>query len=267
MSASEPNEPDEAPAIESKPQYRLLQSAEFLGRHERIFNVLSTAITAIFTVVLAASTVLLWKETKDLRDFAQLQSADMKESIKEASRAATAMQNVATAVAANAQASNESLALYKDANIRQMRAYLTVGFIGVLPQDATTNFRFEVRMTLQNVGNTPAYKVETNIYAGILPFPLPHDFAFPEFNEALSAPAVMMPHQSNIVSGIADQIYSDDDVHEISYGPSKRLYVYGIVKYKDAFDVSRQTTFCQEIEYLKNNSFMTRNTHDYNEAD
>lgn len=267
MSTSDPKKFDEAYAIELKPQRRLLRFADFLGRHERIFNVLNTTVTAIFTVVLATSTVFLWKETKDLRDFAQLQSADMKESIKEASRAATAMQNVATAVAANAQASNESLALYRDANIRQMRAYLTVGFIGVLPQDAATNFRFEVRMSLQNVGNTPAYKVESNTYVSILPFPLSHDFIFPEFNETLSAPAVMMPHQSNMISGFADRIYSDDDVHEISYGPSKRLYVYGIVKYKDAFDVNRQTIFCQEIEYLKNNSFMTRNTRDYNEAD
>ena len=43
----------------------------FLAEHERIFNILSTTITAIFTVVLATSTVFLWKETKDLRNFAK----------------------------------------------------------------------------------------------------------------------------------------------------------------------------------------------------
>ena len=46
-----------------------------IGR-ERVFDVLSTIITAIFTVVLALSTVLLWKETKDLRNFAQQQSEE-----------------------------------------------------------------------------------------------------------------------------------------------------------------------------------------------
>ena len=257
----------EVGAMPSAAERRLALFASFLARHETILNVLSTTVTAIFTVVLATSTVFLWKETKDLRDFAQLQSADMKDSIAEAARAATAMQDVATAVAINAQAANASVALFKDANIRQMRAYLTVGFIGVLPQDAATNFRFEVRMNLQNVGNTPAYNVETNTYVRVLPFPLLQDFMFPEFNEAIAAPAVMMPHQSNIISGIADRIYSDEDVHEISFGSSKRLYVYGLIKYKDAFDVVRKTKFCQEIEYLKNNNFMSRNTHDYNEAD
>lgn len=267
MSNNDVGKSAESPAREPKAQSRLVLFGNFLGRHERIFNVLSTTVTAIFTVVLATSTVFLWKETRDLRDFAQLQSADMKDSIKEAARAAAAMRDVATAVAASAQAANETIAVFRDANVRQMRAYLTVGFIGVLPQDPVTNYRFEVRMNLQNVGNTPAYKVRSNTYVSVLPFPLPHDFVFPEFNEALSAPAVMMPHQGNIISGFADRVYSDDDVHEISFGSGKRLYVYGTVKYKDAFDMDRQTIFCQEIEYLKNNSFMSRNTHDYNEAD
>ena len=85
-------------------------------------------------------------------------------------------------------------------------------------------------MTLQNVGNTPAYDVRSNSFARVLPFPLPLDFNFPEFNEAISSPAVMMPRQSNIITAIADRIYSDDDIHEISVGSSKRLYVYGVIK-------------------------------------
>jgi len=36
---------------------RILSSARFLERHERIFNVLSTTVTALFTVILATSTV------------------------------------------------------------------------------------------------------------------------------------------------------------------------------------------------------------------
>ncbi|MGA8689331.1 MAG: hypothetical protein WB662_05310, partial [Methyloceanibacter sp.] len=43
----------------------------------------------LFTVVLAHSTVFLWRKTKDLRDFAQEQSAEMRASIAEAARAAT----------------------------------------------------------------------------------------------------------------------------------------------------------------------------------
>jgi hypothetical protein len=135
---SEPRPPD----LQKR---RVLLFADFLARHERIFNVLSTTVTAIFTVVLATSTVFLWKETKDLRDFAQQQSTDMKNSIAEATRAAIAMENVAAAVAANAKAAEDSLAVFKDANARQLRAYLTVGQGAVIKQDTTTNYRFEVR--------------------------------------------------------------------------------------------------------------------------
>jgi hypothetical protein len=241
--------------------------ADFVAKNEALFNVVSTAITAIFTVVLATSTIFLWKETRDLRDFAQVQSADMKDSIKEAGRAASAMQNVAIAVDANAKASNESLLLFKAANIRQMRAYLTLGLGSVILQNSDTNYRFEVRMLLQNVGNTPAYRVRSNTFVRLLPSPLPLDFKIPDFNETLSGASVMGPHQNNIITGIADRIYSDDEVHEIEFGNSKHLYVYGQVKYKDAFETERETTFCQAILWLKNNTFMSLNTQDFNDAD
>jgi hypothetical protein len=246
---------------------RILSSAKFLERHERIFNVLSTTVTALFTVILATSTVLLWKETKDLRNFAEEQSADMKASITEAARAATAMQNVAASVAASAEEANQSLVVYKDANVRQMRAYLAVGLGAVIRQDPNTNYKFEVRMTLQNVGNTPAYKVVSNTHLDVLTFPLPREFEIPKFDEKLSSPGFIGPHQSYIITGFASQIYSDADVHEIEFGNTKRLYIYGIVKYEDAFGVNRQLTFCQAVLFLKNNTFMSLNTPNLNDAD
>lgn len=238
----------------------------FLAEHERIFNVLSTTITAIFTVVLATSTVFLWKETKDLRNFAQEQSADMKHSIDEAARAATAMEGVAVAVAASAKAADESLETYKDANVRQMRAYLTVGFGGVIKQDPGTGYRFEVRMNLQNVGNTPAYGVVSNVHVDVFPFPLPEEFQFPQLDDAISGASAVGPHQSFFLTGVADRIYSEGDVDEVSSGLHKRLYIYGTVKYEDAFGTRRQTRFCQAIIWLKNDTFMGLNTSKYNDA-
>jgi hypothetical protein len=239
--------------------------AGIIVSRERVFDVVSTVITAIFTVVLAVSTALLWKETKDLRNFAQEQSNDMKASIAEAARAATAMRDVANAVSANAKAANESLAVFKDANTRQMRAYLAVGLGGVVKQDTTTNYRFEVRMTLQNVGNTPAYKVVTNTQVDVLPFPLPQDFQLPPFVETGSS-ANVGPHQNFIMTGVAGRIYSDDEINEIQFGSKKRLYVYGRVHYEDAFGVVRQINFCQAILWLKNDAFMSLNTANNNDA-
>ncbi len=236
-----------------------------IGR-ERIFDVMSSIITAVFTVVLALSTVFLWKETKDLRNFAEEQSADMKASIAEAARAATAMQDVANAVAANAKSANESLGVYKDANIRQMRAYLTVGLGAVIKQDTATNYRFEVRMTLQNVGNTPAYKVVSNVRADVLPFPLPQDFQPPPIVDTGSGTNVVGPHQNFVLTGIVDRMYSDDEINEIQNGSTKRLYIYGKITYEDAFGISRQTNFCQSILWLKNGTFMSWNAPNNNDS-
>jgi hypothetical protein len=162
---------------------------------ERVFDVLSTIITAIFTVVLALSTVLLWKETKDLRNFAQQQGEDMKASIAEAARSADAMRDVAKSLAVDAESGH--------ANVR---AYVTTQLGGVVPQNKDTNYRYEVRLTLQNVGNTPAYKVASNLYTDVLPVPLPADFEIPAFNPAITGQATVGPHQNMFLTAIAPRI-------------------------------------------------------------
>ena len=74
---------------------RLAKLEAILISRERVFDLLATITTAIFTVVLPLSTVYLWKETKDLRNFAEQQSEDMKASIAETARSADAMRDVA----------------------------------------------------------------------------------------------------------------------------------------------------------------------------
>lgn len=267
MSGDDRNDMD-APSENEGALSRLLSALRtFLDNHERVFNLLSTTITAVFTAVLATSTVLLWKETRDLRNFAQEQEVDTQKSIHEAARAAAAMEQVATAMAANTKSTQETIALYKDANIRQMRAYLTVSFGSVIPQDLASNYRFEVRMVLQNVGNTPAYSVLTEAHVDVLPFPLPLDYNFLKSAGTNSSATVVGPHQNFILTGVAPQLYSDSDVSEIKTGLKKRLYVYGTVAYEDAFGIKRYTNFSHAINWLKNSGFMTFTTPNHNDAD
>jgi hypothetical protein len=190
--ADRPREPISRP-VKNK---RLSKFEGIIISRERVFDVLATIITAIFTVVLALSTVLLWKETKDLRNFAETQSIDMRDSIKEAARSADAMRDVAKAVAAEAKLGAENLAIYKDATIRrQTRAYLTLSLVGVIRQNKDTNIPYEIRMTLQNVGNTPANKVQSNIQFDVLPLPLPADFKIPGLNPAIAGTTTIGPHR------------------------------------------------------------------------
>ena len=179
----------------------------------------------------------------------------MKASIAEAARSADAMRDMANALTVEAEGVHANL-----------RAYLTVGLGAVVPQNKDTNYRYEVRLTLQNVGNTPANKVATNMYANLLPFPLPDDFEIPAFNPAISGETTLGPHQTTILSAIAPQIYSDDEVNEIEHvGNKKLLYVFGTIKYEDVFGASRYAKICQAVVWLANGGQMTRNYGKFNE--
>jgi hypothetical protein len=136
----------------------------------------------------------------------------------------------------------------------------------VIPQDTTTNYHFEVRMNLENVGSTPANNVRSFARSAILPFPLPDDFKLPALDQ--EAPTNFIgPHQSFLLTGYADQIYSDEEVEELKTGAKKRLYVYGSVTYEDAFGETRHTNFCQTVVPLKNNQFMSLTDARYSQAD
>jgi hypothetical protein len=83
----------------------------------------------------------------------------MKESIKQATRAATAMEKFAEAATVASKAAAESVVTVKDSMSRQLRAYLCVNFATAGFQNTETKFRFEVRLNLLNAGFTPGYKV------------------------------------------------------------------------------------------------------------
>src|ERR1700738_4326627 len=90
------------------------------------------------------------------------QSGDMKESIKQATRAATAMEISATAASGASRAVAQSVAYVG----HQVRAYLSVRINGGIYQDRSKNLRFEPKPLLINTGLTPAYKVRYAAKAG-----------------------------------------------------------------------------------------------------
>ena len=186
MADGDDGKPSDQSARAQKPS-RLSKFEGVIISRERVFDVLSTIITAIFTVVLALSTVLLWKETKDLRNFAQRQGEDMKASIAESARSTTAMRDVADALMNQTKAVNANL-----------RASITLGLAGVVPQNKDNGYRYEVRMILQNVGNTPANNLAFILQTDLLPMPLPADFKIPAPDKVpTGSPASTVgPHQN-----------------------------------------------------------------------
>jgi len=78
----------------------------FLEENTAVITALSVLLTALFTGILSLATVRLWtsttglqEQTKELAELAKTQSKDMKASIAEAVRAATAMERVAENIA------------------------------------------------------------------------------------------------------------------------------------------------------------------------
>jgi hypothetical protein len=172
------------------------------------------------------------------------QSDDMKRSIAEANRLATAMEKVAKDIAVSTQAAIDSVAAVRERTAQQMRAYLCVIIGDGIYQDRPNKLKFEAKPTLINAGHTPAHKVSYTAKAAILPVPLPDDFAFPLPDEAIGG-ALLGPQQNFILSGVVEDYCGDGRVDDIKRGKGDALYIWGIVNYEDVFGESHFTKFCQ----------------------
>jgi hypothetical protein len=217
-------------------------------------------------IVFAFQAIKLRDSVNITRQISSQQERDMHSSISEASRAAVAMERVATGIAASVENTRQLGEMQRDFWQRQMRAYLSVRFGGVVRQDSTKNYKFEIRVILANTGQTPAYNVFCLSRANVLPFPLPEGFSFETSEIPITSAGVLGPQQVFTTGSFVDRMLSGEEISEISKGSAKRLYLYGIVNYTDAFGVDRFTNFSQRVEWLSDGTFMGFNTRRYNDA-
>lgn len=224
-----------------------------ITKHERdyfspeMWMVYITLLLAIITGMLAFYTFRLWKATKTMVDSAeataQRQSNEMQASIAEASRAATAMEQLV-------KSSSESVATLKDVTARQLRAYLVVDINNGYFQDRERNIKFGVNPTLHNAGQTPAHKMTYWATAKIMPFPLPETFDFPTPKNPPIRPMLLGPRQSVELNAIVDDFVPDEEVVEIKNGVSRRVYIWGVVTYTDVFNEEHSTKFCHGLHWF-----------------
>lgn len=213
----------------------------------------------IVTSILAFFTYRLWRATKTMVEGAEKvsdsQLREMRKSIAEATRAASAIEKVAEHIAISAKAATESVAAVKDRTAQQMRAYLTVLIGTAVCQDIGNTLRFEAKPLLLNTGHTPARKVGYRAKAAILPIPLPDDFAFP-LPEVVIGAALLGPQQNFILSAMVDGFCDSSEVEDIKFNKGKALYMWGSVTYEDVFGESRQTKFCYRVFFFPDGSCM-----------
>jgi len=152
-------------------------------------------------------------------------------------------------------------------NERQLRAYVSVSFLGLVPQDRAVNYFFEPRVVLINTGNTPAYDMYQRSAADILPVPLPANFTFPlPAEDAGASSGILGPKQNFIISAALNRLLSDEEITEVSTTTNRNIYIWGTIKYRDAFGVDRFTNFSQRVVWLKGGQFMSFNTRRHNDA-
>jgi hypothetical protein len=175
-----------------------------------------------------------------------VQSGDIKQSVAEAARSASAMETVAKHIEVSAKAATDSVAIGKERSAAQMRAYLTVLVGGAIYQERDKNLKFEGKPILANTGHTPAHKVSYSANAQILPVPLPTDFTFPVSSHRTGS-GLLGPQQKFILNAVALDYVADDEVGNIKLGKGRALYVWGDVTYEDIFGERHFTNFCQRL--------------------
>ena len=164
-------------------------------------------LTGAIVLLGCVQTIVFWVQARRLKQtiekmdkIARDQTKDTQNSIAQATRAAGAMEEVATSMAANVKSINETVDINREIADRQKliselqsRAYLTIVFEGMVPQNVATGIRFEPRVRVANRGNTPARNVRFGAAADVLPFPLPTDFTFPLPTEASRVTLALSP--------------------------------------------------------------------------
>jgi hypothetical protein len=190
----------------------------------------------------------------------------MKASIAEAARSADAMKEVAGSIAVStgvtSKMANDQRAFWK----MQMRAYVSVNYREIAPQNPEKGYRFEIRLTLINTGNTPAHGLVYSAKADVLPYPLPDDFDLTLTHTAGASRSDVGPGQNRIMTALPPRIYSDEEVFDFSAGKT-RLYMWGLATYNDAFGHARNVTFCQYVSWYVDGKTTGTNTGRHNESD
>jgi hypothetical protein len=125
---------------------------------------IATAVLAIATVVLAGSTVGLWLATRDLRDYAEKQTGDMKTTLNAAQDAATAMGATANALADLVEAVKKGVDINKTSVDRQRaseRAFVSIEGGEITGFDTWSATTIGARVMLKNTGPAQANAVKT----------------------------------------------------------------------------------------------------------
>jgi hypothetical protein len=139
-------------------------------------------------------------------------------------------------------ATTEANRISKDTAQRQLRAY-----IGIEPgalNNFAPSFKTGANFTINNYGQTPAYKVMASYAVGVLPYPYPDNLPLPRAeHQIIESVASIYPHVPSVAYRELDNPISEKQINEILDGSTVRFYVGGIIRYSDIFGAEHCTRF------------------------
>ena len=208
--------------------------------HAEIDLKLTDWLLVLFNGLLALYTWRLYLATRGLREAAENQSIDIKNSTKAAADAAQAAISANQIALMNNESQLRAYVTVQEIEVKLHRQPATMGGFGVVVEGAVHTYRLAV--VLKNGGMTPAVNATINMSHRRFDGPMPADFDFPDSNN--SANALLGPqvpsHTPTITIPAAEIEAQAGGVH----------YLWGWIEYDDIFrDTFRhRTEFCFRID-------------------
>jgi len=161
-------------------------------------------VTAAATIVIALFTFTLWRATDRLWDAGERQLAHLNETAE-----------------------------------RQLRAYVNI--IKIIGRNLDDRHAFTIE--IRNYGQTPAYDVRTEgAIVLTTQTPLEHELALPADPPFIGGAGTLAPGAENHIRIEIKPPLSNEELDQVRLG-TKAIYIFGRIRYIDAFNHHRQTSF------------------------
>lgn len=231
-------------------------------------------IGVVQTIVFSVQAKRLKQTIETMDRISTEQSADVRTSLAHTARAADAMQEIAKSMDTNAASVQATVKINQDIADRQKivtefqsRAYLAILFEGMVEQNVSTNIRFEPRLRIVNKGSTPAANIRFAMLADVVPFPTRDDFNFPLPKEITGYARSIGPGLHCIIGAVVPKLYAPEEEKQITDGVGQRVIAWGVVLYRDVFQIERHVQFAFTFYRLSDRKWMSMDTIKNNEAD
>ena len=95
-------------------------------------------------------------------------------------------------------------------------------------------FRPSITVKIRNSGPATAYEVVSDVSLGILPYPFPADYPFPEVAQTHKGVSTLEPGAEGVGDGQFDLPLTKELAEVVLDGSKLRLYVGGTISYRNA---------------------------------